>query len=98
MLSDILQNMPCMSASQTFFVHTDFVALKLMSNEVNILVLIHRGRGNMAANLHFADNILKWIFLNENIRILMKLSLKFVPNVPINNKPALVQIISWVPE
>ena len=48
----------------------------------------------MAANLHFADNILKWIFLNENIRILMKLSLKFVPNVPINNKPALVQIIS----
>ena len=72
MLSDILQNniyiyiyMPDMSASQTLFVHTDFIALKLMSNEVNILyVLKHRGRGNMATNLHFADDILKWIFLN----------------------------------
>ena len=59
--------MPDMSASQTLFVHTDFIALKLMSNEVNILhvyVLKHRGRGNMATNLHFADDILKWIFLN----------------------------------
>ena len=57
--------MPDMSASQTLFVHTDFIVLKLMSNEVNILyVLKHRGRGNMAANLHFADDILKWIFLN----------------------------------
>ena len=28
---------------------------------------------------HFAENIFKWIFLNENVWILMKISLKFVP-------------------
>ena len=42
---------------------------------------------------HFADNIFKCIFLNEKIRILMKISLKFVPEVRINNIPALVLIM-----
>ena len=41
---------------------------------------------------HFADNIFKCIFINENVRILLKISLKFVPKVPINNIPAL---FSW---
>ena len=45
--------------------------------------------------LHFPDDILKWIFLNENIWILIKISLKFVPGGPINNIPALVQIMAW---
>ena len=40
---------------------------------------------------HFADGIFKCIFLNENAWI----SLKFVPNVRINNIPALVQIMAW---
>ena len=44
---------------------------------------------------HFADDTFKPIFLNENIRISIKISLKFVPNVPINNIPALVQIMAW---
>ena len=44
---------------------------------------------------HFADDIFKPIFLNENIRISIKISLKFVPKVPINNIPALVQIMAW---
>ena len=44
---------------------------------------------------HFADDIFKGIFLNENIWILFKISLKFVPKVPINNTPALVQIMAW---
>ena len=43
----------------------------------------------------FADDTFKRIFLNENIRILIKISLKFVPKVPINNIPALVQIMAW---
>ena len=42
---------------------------------------------------HFADNIFKCIFLNENIWILLKISLKFVLKVQINNIPALVQIM-----
>ena len=44
---------------------------------------------------HFADDILKCIFLNENVWIPIKISLKFVPQCPINNIPALVQIMVW---
>ena len=43
----------------------------------------------------FADNTFKRIFLNENVRISIKISLKFVPMGPINNIPALVQIMAW---
>ena len=43
----------------------------------------------------FADDTFKHIFLNENVRISIKISLKFVPKGPINNNPALVQIMAW---
>ena len=42
-----------------------------------------------------ADDIFKCIFLNENVWIPTKISLKFVPKGPINNIPALVQIMAW---
>ena len=44
---------------------------------------------------HFPDAIFKCIFLNENVWISLKISLKFVPKGPINNIPALVQIMAW---
>ena len=44
---------------------------------------------------HFQDDILKWIFLNENLWISIKISLKFVPRGPVNNIPTLVQIMAW---
>ena len=44
---------------------------------------------------HFADDTFKRIFMNENIRIPINISLKFVPKGPINNIPALVQIMAW---
>ena len=44
---------------------------------------------------HFADDILKFIFFSENVWIALKISLRFVPNGPINNIPALVQIMAW---
>ena len=44
---------------------------------------------------HFADDIFKWIFLNENVWTSIKISLKFVPRGPISNIPALVQIMAW---
>ena len=44
---------------------------------------------------HFPDDIFKCIFLNENVLILIKISLKFVPKGQINNIPALVQIMAW---
>ena len=55
---------------------------------VNTLRLRQNGR-------HFADAIFKCIFLNENVWIPIKISLKFVSKGPINNIPALVQIIAW---
>ena len=44
---------------------------------------------------HFADDPFKRIFLNENVWISLKISLKFVPRVRINNIPALVPILAW---
>ena len=44
---------------------------------------------------HFADDIFKRIFFNENVWISIKISLMFVPKGPINNIPALVQIMAW---
>ena len=35
------------------------------------------------------------IFMSENFCILIKISLKFIPKGPINNNPALVQIMAW---
>ena len=44
---------------------------------------------------HFAHGIFKCIFLNENVWILIKISLKYVPKGAINNTQALVQIMAW---
>ena len=55
--------------------------------------LTHLSLDIMAAIL--ADDIYKWIFLNKNGRIPIQISLKFVPKRPIDNKPALVQVIAW---
>ena len=43
----------------------------------------------------FAADIFKCIFLNENIQISIRISLQFVPEGPINNIQALVQIMAW---
>ena len=56
------------------------------------LIITLRPRQNGS---HFADDIFKCIFLNENATISLKISLKFVPKVRINNIPALVQIMVW---
>ena len=60
----------------------------LRAHAVNTLRPRHNGR-------HFADDIFKCFFLNENVWIPIKFSLKFVPKVPINNIPALVRIMAW---
>ena len=44
---------------------------------------------------HFPDDIFKCIFWNGYVWILIKISLKFVPMDPVNNIPALVQIMAW---
>ena len=44
---------------------------------------------------HFADDIFKCIFLNGNEWISLRISLKFVLKVRINNIRSLVQIMAW---
>ena len=60
----------------------------LVACRVNTLRPIQNGRD-------FADDIFKCIFLNENVFISLKISLKFVTKDRINNIPALVQIMAW---
>ena len=43
----------------------------------------------------FADHTFKRISLNENVIFSITIPLKFVPKGPINNIPALVQIMDW---
>ena len=57
-------------------------------NSINTLRPRQNGR-------HFADDIFKCIFSNENISNSINISLKFVPQGRINNIPALVQIMAW---
>ena len=59
-----------------------------MSGAFNTLKPRQNGR-------HFADDTFKHIFLNENVRISIKNSLRIVPKGPINNIRALVQIMAW---
>ena len=47
----------------------------------------------MAATL--ADDNFKCIVLNENDRIPIRFSMKFVPRSPIDIKPELVQVMAW---
>ena len=56
--------------------------------KINTLRLRQNGR-------HFADEIFRRTSFNEDIWILINVSLNFVPKGQINNIPALVQIIAW---
>ena len=60
----------------------------LLVRLLNTLKLRHNGR-------HFADDSFKCIFLNENVCISSKISLKLVAKGPVNNIPALVQLMAW---
>ena len=43
---------------------------------------------------HSGDDVFKCIFLKGNVSISLKMSLKFVPMVPISNTPSLLQILA----
>ena len=66
------------------------LAKKSISNKPLFNTLRPRQNG-----CHFADDNFKRISLNENARILIEISLKFVPTGPINNISALVLIMAW---
>ena len=56
------------------------------------LVLTHWGQDKMAA---ISQTTLRCIFLNENVTISIKISLKLVPKDSINDIPSMIQIMVW---
>ena len=63
--------------------------------EISTIQLTHWGWEKMRQDGCHFTNILNCIFLNEDIWIPIKISLKFVPKSPISNIPPLVQIMAW---
>ena len=68
--------------------------LAWFSNAYASLILVNTLRPRTIGR-HIADDIFNCIFLNENVWIPIKISLKFVPKDQMNNIPALVQIMAW---
>ena len=64
-----------------------YIRYHLMHHILNTLRPGQNGR-------HFADDIFKCIFLNENVWISIKISPKFVPQGPVNNILALAQVMA----
>ena len=62
---------------------------QIMTNFICVNTLKSRQNG-----WHFADDIFKWIFLNENVWISIEISLRFVPEGAINI-PVLDQLMAW---
>ena len=69
-------------------IHNGWWDLIVSRNTFNTLRPKQNGR-------RFTDDVFKCIFLNENVWILIKISLKYVPLSPINNILALVQVMAW---
>ena len=62
-----------------------------IGNSINFVLTFRRRKNGR----HLTDDTLKRIFLNESDIISIKISLTFVPKGPINDIPALVQIMAW---
>ena len=60
--------------------------------EILISVNIFRSK---QSRRHFADDSFRYIFFNEIVWILIKISLKFIANGPIDDILAMVQIMAW---
>ena len=86
--------------------HHEMYSIVLLKVGLAIILALISWRNNITYSIvntlrprrneqHFADDIFKRIFFNENVIISTKISLKFVPKGPINNIPALVQIMAW---
>ena len=67
---------------------SEWLKISRISRNINTMRPRQNGR-------HFADDIYKCIFMNENEWISLKIPLKFVPKGQFNKIPPLVQIMAW---
>ena len=86
--------------------HPSLITRTAVRDQANRSLLKNRGIPQWAVSFlntlrarqngrHFADDMFKCIFLNENVWILIEISLKFVPRGSINNNQTLFQILAW---
>ena len=66
----------------------------IVSANVSVTPLVNTLRPRQNGR-HLPDDIFKRIFLKENVWISLKISLKFVSRIRINNIPALVKMMAW---
>ena len=84
--------MACWWLGQCTQISVQFESTSIMHHLILALIITLWPRQN---DNHFPDDIFKCIFLNEALSISLKISLKFIPKVSINNIPALIQIMAW---
>ena len=58
---------------------------------LNTIYVINTLRPRQKKTRHFTDEIFKFIWVNENVRMSVKISLMFVPSGSIDNRPLLAQ-------
>ena len=96
MNTNILANMTHVQYRQRWYCYTAIlqvsrIKLKVISlmNSIDTNYILNTLRPRQHGR-HFPDDIFRCIFLNENVSVSIKISLKFVPKGQINNIPALV--------
>ena len=88
MIPGFIQMFPLVSPSSD-------VAIPGRNPSMVIVIGRHKTLGPRQKGRYSPNDTCKCIFLNENIWISIKISLKFVPKDPANSIPALVQIMAW---
>ena len=90
---------PCdkIKTDKVLFYHSSCYLFLYLPPEAHTMLQIHASMywGWDKMGCHFADDIFKCIFLNENAWIPIEISPKFDPKGPVNNITALVQIMAW---
>ena len=85
----------CLNYHAVTKIHLKITYLKFHSNQHFIQIKLTHPPGQNGCP--FAQTIYSdAFFLDEKFCILIKISLKFVPNGPIHNNPALVQKLAWL--
>ena len=74
----------------------NLVSKKIFKNIPNMVAFYLNTLRPRQDGRYLPDDIFRCIFLNENVWIPLKISLEFVPKVPISNIPALVLITAWL--
>ena len=79
-----------MKSLNTTLKNETFICFAVLINVLALNTLRPRQNGR-----HFADDIYKCIFLNENVWDSIKIPMKLVHKDPNNSIPSLVQIMAW---